>query len=65
MKKLLLIVCVCFSFLSLNSQENEDPSLSVGLESLTLGKGTIDVDALRKIIVRKQNELKREGLKIL
>ncbi|MBG6129520.1 hypothetical protein IWQ47_001177 [Aquimarina sp. EL_43] len=45
------------------AQENYDPTLSVGLESLTFGKGTIDIDALRKIIVKKQNELKREGLK--
>ncbi|MTE27542.1 hypothetical protein [Winogradskyella ouciana] len=55
----LLLICP----INLTSQENHDPTLSVGLESLTFGKGTIDVKALEKIIVRKQNELKREGLK--
>ncbi|MGC6430832.1 MAG: hypothetical protein ACON5F_07305 [Jejuia sp.] len=45
------------------AQESDDPSLSVGLETLAFKQGAIDVDALRRIIIRKQNELKREGLK--
>jgi len=47
----------------LKAQEAESPTLSVGLESLTFGQGTIDVEALKRVVARKQNELKREGLK--
>ncbi|WP_026777771.1 hypothetical protein [Polaribacter sp. Hel_I_88] len=59
----LTLIIILFFNVQLAAQESQDPSLSVGLESLTFGKGTIDVDALRKVLVRKQNELKREGLK--
>jgi hypothetical protein len=60
MKKLLLILSV-FTFLNAYSQTN--PNLSVGLESLTAARGTIDVEALTQIIVQKQKELKGEVLK--
>lgn len=40
-----------------------DPTLAVGLESLTLKKGTIDVAVLTEIIMEKQKELKQEALK--
>jgi hypothetical protein len=64
MKKILLTLLIVFCYNTISkAQESQDPSLSVGLESLTFGKGTIDVDALRKVLIRKQNELKREGLK--
>lgn len=64
MKRILLTLVIVFFYNTKHTaQESQDPSLSVGLESLTFGKGTIDVDALRKVLVRKQNELKREGLK--
>ena len=63
MKSHYLLLCfLLISFISF-SQEAEAPTLSVGLESLTFGKGTIDVEALKKVVARKQNELKREGLK--
>lgn len=45
------------------SHTQTDPTLSVGLESLTYGKGTIDVELLTEIILEKQQELKQEALK--
>lgn len=51
------------SFLISFSQDNQDPILQVGLESLTFAEGVIDVPTVSKIIARKQNELKREGIK--
>ncbi|OIQ19265.1 MAG: hypothetical protein BM557_06060 [Flavobacterium sp. MedPE-SWcel] len=40
-----------------------DPTLAVGLETLTMNKGTIDVEALTEIIMEKQKEIKGEALK--
>lgn len=40
-----------------------NPTLNVGLETLTMNKGTIDVEVLTKIISEKQKELKGEALK--
>ncbi len=57
---LFFLLLLCFKSIS---QTNQDPSLSVGLEALTYGKGTIDVEVLGKILAKKQNELKKEGLK--
>jgi len=39
------------------------PTLGIGLETLTMNKGTIDVEVLTKIIMEKQKELKKEALK--
>lgn len=40
-----------------------NPTLGVGLETLTFNKGTIDVEVLTKVIMKKQKELKNEALK--
>ena len=40
-----------------------NPTLGIGLETLTMNKGTIDVEVLTKIIMEKQKELKKEALK--
>lgn len=40
-----------------------NPTLGIGLETLTMNKGTIDVEVLTKIIIEKQKELKKEALK--
>lgn len=40
-----------------------NPTLGVGLETLTMNRGTIDVEALTEIIMEKQKELKGEALK--
>lgn len=60
MKKLLLIVTLMYCF---NAFGQAVPTLGVGLEALTLNKGTIDVEVLTKIIMEKQKELKNEALK--
>lgn len=61
MKKLLLMAILMagaqFSFAQTN------PTLAVGLETLTMNKGTIDVKVLTEIIMEKQKELKHEALK--
>ncbi|MCR4033589.1 MULTISPECIES: hypothetical protein [Flavobacterium] len=60
MKKLLLIAFLLlqsFVFAQVN------PTLAVGLEKLTMNKGTIDVEVLTEIIMSKQKELKQEALK--
>lgn len=60
MKKILLLSILLFnSFLF--AQVN--PTLAVGLEKLTMNKGTIDVEVLTEIIMSKQKELKQEALK--
>jgi len=41
----------------------QNPSLAVGLETLTMNKGSIDVEKLTAIIMEKQRELKQEALK--
>lgn len=41
----------------------QNPTLDVGLNSLTMNRGTIDVEVLTRIIVQKQKELKGEALK--
>ncbi len=60
MKKLLLLLFL-FSLSISYSQVN--PTLGIGLEALTLNKGTIDVEVLTKVILKKQKELKNEALK--
>lgn len=40
-----------------------NPTLGMGLETLTFNKGTIDVQVLTEIIMEKQKELKKEALK--
>ena len=61
MKKIILILTCCF--LTLFSFSQTIPTLGVGLETLTLNKGSIDVEVLTKIIMQKQKELKNEALK--
>lgn len=60
MKKLLLFLTVFFTTFSF---AQVSPTLAVGLETLTMNKGTIDVKVLTEIIVSKQKELKQEALK--
>lgn len=60
MKKIILLI-LCFCCNSMYSQVN--PTLGIGLETLTLNKGTIDVEVLTQIILKKQKELKNEALK--
>lgn len=60
MKKLLVMVTLMYCF---NAFGQAVPTLGVGLEALTLNKGTIDVEVLTKIIIQKQKELKNEALK--
>jgi len=45
------------------TSQAQNPTLAVGLETLTMSKGTIDVEALTEIIMEKQKELKQEALK--
>lgn len=43
---------------------SQDPAtLGIGLETLTFNKGSINVEVLTKIILKKQRELKNEALK--
>src|SRR5690606_2760930 len=58
-KYLLAIILSLFAF----NATAQSPSLAVGLETLTLNKGQIDVAALTEIIMEKQRELKQEALK--
>jgi len=60
MKKILLLFV---TFLTLQNFAQTDPTLSGGLETLTLNKGTIDVELLTQIIAEKQMEIKDEVLK--
>jgi len=61
MKKTLFSFCTLLVFTLSHAQVN--PTLGVGLETLTMNKGTIDVEVLTKIIMEKQKELKGEALK--
>ena len=61
MKKLILSLMLLHLFELTHAQTN--PTLAVGLETLTMNKGTIDVEVLTKIIMEKQKELKGEALK--
>lgn len=61
MKKLFLLLGFCL--FSSVAWCQISPTLGVGLESLTLNKGTIDVKVLTEIIMDKQKELKQEALK--
>ncbi len=58
---LLILTLVFFNFNQSIAQSS--PTLSAGLETLVLNKGTIDVQALTEIITEKQKELKGEALK--
>lgn len=60
MKKITLLL-LFFCCNSIYSQVN--PTLGIGLETLTLNKGTIDVEVLTQVILKKQKELKNEALK--
>ncbi|MEM6721446.1 MAG: hypothetical protein AAF611_19120 [Bacteroidota bacterium] len=61
MKKISLILLFLCSIQNLYSQT--DPSLAVGLETLTYTKGNIDIELLTEIILEKQSELKQEAIK--
>lgn len=61
MKKFLLLFFLLLGIIKGHSQT--DPTLAVGLEALTMNKGSIDVEALTEIIMEKQKELKGEALK--
>lgn len=61
MKNLYFSLGAFFCFITLQAQTN--PTLEVGLETLTMNKGTIDVELLTKIIMEKQKELKGEAMK--
>lgn len=61
MKKKLLLLFILFSSTAIIAQVN--PTLAVGLEKLTMNKGTIDVEVLTEIIMSKQKELKQEALR--
>lgn len=64
MRKIFLLTFFLIIVTNTYSQEEKNnPTLSVGVEALTFGKGTIDIDALRTVLIRKQNEIKREGVK--
>ncbi len=54
----MLFCCICIKKVSA-----QNPTLGIGLESLTMNKGTIDVKVLTEIIMEKQKELKQEALK--
>lgn len=60
MKKILPIILLLFGPFSFAQVA---PTLGVGLETLTMNKGTIDVKVLTEIIMEKQRELKQEALK--
>lgn len=57
------IIIFLFSIYTSFTYSQIDPTLSVGLETLTMNKGTIDVQVLTEIISDKQRELKDEVLK--
>lgn len=57
------LLLLFLTLLSFSNQAQVDPTLAVGLEQLTMNKGTIDVEALTQIIMEKQKELKEEALK--
>ncbi|MDX6189312.1 hypothetical protein SGQ83_08145 [Flavobacterium sp. Fl-318] len=61
MKKKLLLLFTLFFSLTISAQVN--PTLAVGLEKLTMNKGTIDVEVLTEIIMGKQKELRQEALR--
>ena len=61
MKK--LIIAIILVLCTPLSRAQVDPTLAVGLESLTYAKGKIDVELLTEIIMEKQKELKQEALK--
>jgi len=60
MKKIYTLI---FAFFISISFAQVSPTLGVGLETLTMNKGTIDVQVLTEIIMEKQRELKQEALK--
>lgn len=60
LKKLSLLLGLLLILATANAQS---PTLGVGLEALTMSKGTIDVQALTEIIMEKQAQLKNEALK--
>lgn len=61
MKKTTLLIL--FMLLQSFSYSQVSPTLGVGLETLTMNKGTIDVKVLTEIITEKQKELKQEALR--
>ncbi len=61
MKKVLFAAFFFIYQVAVYAQAN--PTLAIGLETLTMNKGTIDVKVLTEIIVEKQKELKQEALK--
>ncbi len=64
MKTLQILFLLFFFSLKSFSQSNyQAPTLSAGLDNITFKKGSLDVELLTKIIIEKQKELVREGLK--
>jgi hypothetical protein len=61
MKKIILLLA--FALLHTFCFSQVAPTLGVGLETLTMNKGTIDVKVLTEIITAKQKELKQEALR--
>lgn len=60
-KTIMIIAFFMVSFCG--SSQSIAPTLGVGLETLTMNKGTIDVKVLTEIISSKQKELKQEALR--
>ena len=60
LKRFSIVLLLAMSTITSQAQ---NPTLAVGLETLTMSKGTIDVEALTEIIMEKQKELKQEALK--
>jgi hypothetical protein len=63
LQRFFVTVLFVFPILSVQSQDESPPSLSMGLDHLVFGKGVIDVELLSDIIANKQDELKREFIK--
>lgn len=59
-KNILILVFILFHTFCFSQVA---PTLGVGLETLTMNKGTIDVKVLTEIITAKQKELKHEALR--
>ena len=63
MKTITLIILVAIFFCTTQNLQAQNPTLSAGLETLTMNKGTIDVEVLTQLIMEKQKELKQEALR--
>lgn len=63
MKIITFLILVTTFFCSALKSQAQNPTLSAGLETLTMSKGTIDVEVLTQLIMEKQAELKQEALR--